>query len=83
MNAPRYNGQCDNIDFFSDIFEEEGSEHEYLQKFLASAFLYFTARINRYRTDFLKVLFGTLYCLAVEVLNNVTYSVFRELSPTL
>lgn len=83
MNAPRYSRQCNNMDFFSDNFEEEGSEHEYLQKFLTSAFLYFAARINCYRADFLKVLFGTLYCLAVEVLNNVTYSVFRELSPTL
>lgn len=83
MSAPRYNTQCNNMDFFLDNFEEKGFEHEYLQKFLASAFLYFAAKINHYRTDFLKVLFGTLYLLAVEVLNNVTYSVFRELSPTL
>lgn len=83
LNTPRYDSKCDNVDFFSDNFEEEGYEHEYLQKFLASAFLYFAARINRYRTDFLKVLFGTLYLLAVEVLNNVSYNVFKELSPTL
>lgn len=83
MTTPRYNKNCGNYDFFSDNFEEEGYEREYLQRFLEAALLYFSQRINKCRADYLEMLFGILYSLATKILYHVSYGVFRELSPTL
>ena len=83
MSVPRYAKNCGGYDFFADNFEEEGCEQEYLQKFLEAALLYFSQRINKCRTDYLKILFGILYSLATRILYYACYGVFRELSPTL
>lgn len=83
MSVPRYAKNCGGYDFFADNFEEEGREQEYLQKFLEAALLYFSQRINKCRTDYLKILFGILYSLATRILHYACYGVFRELSPTL
>lgn len=83
MSVPRYDKNCGGYDFFADNFEEEGCEQEYLQKFLEAALLYFSQRINKCRTDYLRILFGILYSLATRILHYACYGVFRELSPTL
>lgn len=83
MAVPRYNKNCGGYDFFSDNFEEEGSEQEYLQKFLEAALLYFSQKINSHRVDYLEILFGILYSLVTKILYHTCYGVFRELSPTL
>lgn len=83
MTVPRYAKNCGGYDFFADNFEEEGSEQEYLQKFLKTSLLYFSRRINKSRVDYLEMLFGILYCLATRILYHTDYNVFRELSPTL
>lgn len=83
MAVPRYAKNCGGYDFFADNFEEEGCEQEYLQKFLETALLYFSRRINKCRVDYLEMLFGILYCLATKILYHTGYNVFKELSPTL
>lgn len=83
MAVPRYAKNCGGYDFFADNFEEEGSEQEYLQKFLEAALLHFSQRINKCRVDYLEILFGILYSLATRILYHTCYGVFRELSPTL
>jgi len=83
MTVPRYAKNCGGYDFFADNFEEEGCEQEYLQKFLKTALLYFSRRINKCRVDYLEMLFGILYSLATKILYHTSYKVFKELSPTL
>lgn len=83
MATPRYAKNCGGYDFFADNFEEEGSEQEYLQKFLEAALLHFSQRINKCRVDYLEILFGILYSLATKILSHTGFSVFKELSPTL